>query len=188
MSRTILRIAAIVVAFFVLAALRWTTPNYALLAKPIPSDGAAGEVVKTRAFRVTGKPLMTAKVVTFRYAGRIHHPATGGLWLAVPVHIVADPQTVVIRSAVWEGPDGVRYRYSRRADDAEFSLPDRGLQPGMERDGYFFFEVPEEQVAGGTLVISEGLSPAFDGEARIRYAAAPAPVPVLDLDQLNDKR
>lgn len=183
MTRWIGRVALSLATLALLAALRWTTPGYAVITGPIPVTGHDGEA-RARAFTISLGAARIAKRVHFSRFGRSVSRDTSGLWIVVPATIAATRISTFVSSAAWEGPDRRRFSESRRVGDARAILTGKRLQPGLPVHGIFVFEVAADAVADGRLIASTSLAPQLDSEARIVPTSLDAgrPLDEVDLD------
>lgn len=150
-------------------------PTYSQRTAPIPVEGKVGERVVARALaaQVPGnRPLLVGNVlgVPGSQGGQIQHAPTEGIWLGVPVvrELILDSGEI---SQALQAEDGSRYSpvsYSFRDGDftvelngqqmelAELNLAGRKLGAGLPQQGYLYFEVPPEKLAGMHLLLFEG--------------------------------
>jgi hypothetical protein len=168
--------AAVVAAFFVLWLMRSTTPSYDELTGPIPFGAAADNIAVD-----AGKPLL-AKTIRFKATNKPIERSTDGVWLIIPIRVRAAQESARLLGAAWQAQDGKRYASSLRVEDADVSLPGKGIQPGLERKSLLVFEVPEEAARSGTLLLSEAAFPRLTAQLHIAYPELPFVVPSLSLD------
>lgn len=188
MKRAAIAVAAVIAGFVLLAAMRWSAPAYDRIVGPIATAGAPGARVATDNLSVIAGQPRLARAVRFRQQGG--PPATrdtSGVWLVVPLATSVEHTTGQVRGVTWQAADGRRYAASARLGEADAVIAGKSVQPGMERKDLAVFELPPDAVPGGTLVLSEDAFPQLTGEVRVAYpsAAPPAPIALLDLDQLD---
>jgi hypothetical protein len=182
---------AIAIAAGLLLAMQRSTPGYAELTGPIPVVGKVGDLIETRRFDVTLEAIRFARRLHFTRYGRNQERDTTGVWAVVTAKFSARNASVTVNSATWQGPTALRYSASSRVENAPGVLLGRRLEPGSSpQRGLIIFEIPADQVADATLLVSETNWPRLDSEARISLsnpATGTALVAdMLDLNRLPD--
>jgi hypothetical protein len=151
----------------VLYGLQRTTPGYGEITSPIPVAGKLGQRVDASAFAIGIVKVHLARAVTTKSVGRTRTFTTTGVWVLVEGAAEARSETLTLTSAEWLGPNGVRYALSQRLSATAGMLPSQRLEPGLPRPVLMAFEIPESQVAGGTLLIARSAFTPLDEQARI---------------------
>ena len=167
MRRLLLSVLMIALAGAILLFLQSTTPPYAMLTGPIRTDGVQGDTVTSRTFSAKVDKAVQAKTIAYRRFGKDAERDTSGAWLLIAVEMRVDQQTMPIRAATIRGASGRLYRQSRRADGAPQLLSAKMVQPGLPTTGLLVFEVPEEETADMTLLLSSQYSPQLQDEIAI---------------------
>ena len=108
-----------------------------------------------------------ARTVATRSAGRDGTFTTSGVWVLVEGTAEARSESLTLLSAEWLGPNGVRYAMSQRLSSLPGMLPGQRLEPGLPTPVLMAFEVPEGQVAGGTLLVARVAWAPLAEQARI---------------------
>jgi hypothetical protein len=174
----ILRIFAVIATAIVLATLQTTTPPYAMLTGPLRTSGAASETVAGKTFSVDVLDIAKARTIAYDQFGKAVELESSGVWIVVSAELHGFEQTMPVRAATLIGASGRLYRQSQRAGGAPNVLSAKTLQPGLPTTGLFIFELPEDETAGMTLVVSEQYDPQLQDEIVVSlgpHAAAPLP-------------
>ena len=79
---------------------------------------------------------------------------TSGVWVLLEAAAEASRESLTLTSAEWRGPSGVRYTLSQRFSTMPGMLPAERLEPGLPKPVLMAFEVPESELAGGTLLVA----------------------------------
>jgi hypothetical protein len=108
-----------------------------------------------------------ARTVTTKGVGRTQTFTSSGVWVLVEGAAEARSESLTLISAQWLGPDGVRYALSQRFSTVPGLLPSQRLEPGLPRPVLMAFELPEDQVSGGTLLIARTAWAPLEEEVRI---------------------
>jgi hypothetical protein len=95
---------------------------------------------------------------------------TSGVWVLVEGTVEARTESLTLLSAEWLGPNSVRYAMSQRLSSLPGMLPGQRLEPGLPMPVLMAFEIPEGQVAGGTLLIARSAWAPLAEQARIEMA------------------
>jgi hypothetical protein len=162
-----LRIFAVVATALVLAALQTTTPSYAILTAPIRTTGHQPETVTSTAFSLKVRDVSRAKALAYDQFGKAVALQSSGVWIVVSAELRGLQQTMPVHAATMIGASGRLYRQSQRAAAAPNNLVAKVLQPGLPTTGIFIFEMPEDETAGMTLVVSEQYDPQLQGEVAV---------------------
>lgn len=153
---TVGAIAVAGAAIVALYAMQNTQPGYGDITGPlVVARGGPKEALAARDFQVevTGyKAARRLKTVQYGKPGLL---TTGGVWVLVAVKARALARTVTLTSASWEGPSRARYHASERLPSSLGMLSSARLDPGLEREALLAFEIPESELAGGTLRIAQ---------------------------------
>ncbi|MCB5362717.1 hypothetical protein H0484_02970 [Pusillimonas sp. CC-YST705] len=137
----------------VLAALMASTPGYDDAFKPLRQTVQHGESAHGRLFSVRFVDWMTAERLAYQLYGKPTTKDTQGVFLLADFQ-VSDVRESVSLSAAWQGPSGRRYAQTARLEDAPSALKSRQFHPGIETKGRAIFELPPDEIAGGTLLVS----------------------------------
>ncbi|MDQ8730256.1 hypothetical protein [Bradyrhizobium sp. LHD-71] len=172
MTRPFAYLIAIAAAAGLLLAMQRSTPGYAELTGPIPEAGRIGDLIETRRFDVTLETVRFARRLRFTRYGRTHERDTTGVWAVVTARLAARDESVTVNGATWRGPTGLRYIASSRAENAPGALLGRRFEPGLPpQRGLMIFEIPADQIADATLLVSETNWPRLDSEAHISLSS-----------------
>ncbi|KFC69648.1 hypothetical protein FG93_03235 [Bosea sp. LC85] len=186
--RLLLQFIAILAAAGMLLGMQRSTPGYAEITGPLPASGRPGETIPARSFTLTVEKLVLAERIRYRAYGRDFERSTTGLWAVVVARLEARPESVSIGGALWRSTAGFRFEASQRVAGAPRLLTAGRIEPGLPARGILVFELPRDQAAGGTLLVSTARWPRLDSQARVSFAAdAAESADVLDLNGLANE-
>ena len=137
---------------------------------PRPVAGKLGHRLEARAFAIDIAKVQLARTVATKGAARDSTFTTSGVWVLVEGTAEARTESLTLLSAEWLGPNGVRYAMSQRLSSLPGMLPGQRLEPGLPMPVLMAFEIPEGQVAGGTLLIARSAWAPLAEQARIELA------------------
>src|SRR5690606_12756108 len=72
----------------------------------------------------------------------------------------------------WLGPSGLRYRLTQRISTFPGLITIQTLEPGLPKPVLMIFEVSEDDVFGGTLLVSRSYLTPLDEEVRMPVTSA----------------
>ena len=160
-------VGGVALAAAVLYGMQQTTPGYGEITSPRPVAGKLGHRLEARAFAVDIGKVQLARTVVSKSASRESTFTTSGVWVLVEGTAEALNESLTLLSAEWLGPNGVRYAMSQRLSSLPGMLPGQRLEPGLPTPVLMAFEIPESQVAGGTLLIARSAWAPLAEQARI---------------------
>jgi hypothetical protein len=163
-------LGGVALAVAVLYGMQRSTPGYGEITSPRPVAGKLGHRLEARAFAVDIAKVQLARTVVTKGAARDSTFATSGVWVLVEGTAEALSESLTLLSAEWLGPNGVRYAMSQRLSSLPGMLPGQRLEPGLPIPVLMAFEIPEGQVAGGTLLIARSAWAPLAEQARIELA------------------
>jgi hypothetical protein len=137
---------------------------------PRPVAGKLGHRLEARAFAIDIAKVQLARTVAAKGAARDSTFTTSGVWVLVEGTAEARTESLTLLSAEWLGPNGVRYAMTQRLSSVPGMLPGQRLEPGLPTPVLMAFEIPEGQVAGGTLLIARSAWAPLAEQARIEMA------------------
>ena len=167
MSALLKGLGGVALAGVVLYAMQQSTPGYGEITSPRPVAGKLGHRLAARAFAVEIARVQLARTVSTRGASRDSTFTTSGVWVVVEGTAEALTESLALLSAEWLGPNGVRYAMSPRLSLLPGMLPGQRLEPGLPMPILMAFEIPEGQVAGGTLLVARSAWAPLAEQARI---------------------
>jgi len=156
-----------VLATAVLYGMQRTTPGYGDITSPRPVVGTFGHRLEARAFAIDIAKVQLARTITTKGASRDSTFTTSGVWVLVEGTAEALSESLTLLSAEWLGSNGVRYAMTQRLSSQPGMLPGQRLEPGLPTPVLMAFEIPEGQVAGGTLLIARSAWAPLAEQARI---------------------
>jgi hypothetical protein len=159
--------AAVIFAAAILYAMQRTTPLYSDITSPVPVAGEQGERIDTRAFALGVGDVHLARIVKTERFGRTRTYTTSGVWVLLEAAAEASRESLTLTSAEWRGPSGVRYALSQRFSTMPGMLPAERLEPGLPKPVLMAFEVPESELAGGTLLVAPSAFTPLAEEAQV---------------------
>ena len=167
MSAFLKGLLGVALAAAVLYGMRRTAPGYGEITSPRPVAGQLGHRLEARAFAIDIAKVQLARSVVTKGASRDASFTTSGVWVLVEGTAEALSESLTLLSAEWLGPNGVRYAMSQRLSSLPGMLPGQRLEPGLPTPVLMAFEIPEGQVAGGTLLIARSAWAPLAEQARI---------------------
>lgn len=175
-------IVALTAAAAVLYGLQQTRPGYADITRPLAVTGVAGERLSGREFTVQVTNARLAKRLQVTAYGQSRILTTSGVWLIVNLKAEARNKTVAITAASWRGPTGIQFDASQRLSTFPSLISGQRLEPGIEKSGQVFLEIPPDQLDGGVLLIARGPFIPLDSEITVDLGSLPASVEEISLD------
>jgi len=163
-------LGGVALAAAVLYGMQRTTPGYSEITAPRPVAGKLGHRLEARAFAIDIAKVQLARTVAAKGAARNSTFTTSGVWVLVEGTAEAKTESLTLLSAEWLGPNGVRYAMTQRLSSVPGMLPGQRLEPGLPTPVLMAFEIPEGQVAGGTLLIARSAWAPLAEQARIEMA------------------
>ncbi|WP_299844689.1 hypothetical protein [uncultured Paracoccus sp.] len=169
-------------AAVLLAGMMLTNPDYNSAVRPFETRVPPGETGQTRLIGGRIEGWRTADRISFPAFGSLRQRDTQAMFLIVDLKLFGTTDSTMLRAG-WIGASGRRYDTTARISGAFLQIQDLWLQPGLESKAIAIFELPEDEIAGGALMLSDRIDAPLDG--RLRLAApvdAPSHVDHLELD------
>ena len=170
MSAFLKGLGGVVLAAAVLYGIHRTTPGYGDITSPRPVVGTLGHRLEARAFAIDIAKVQLSRTVATKGAVRDGSFTTTGVWVLVEGTAEALSESLTLLSAEWLGSNGVRYAMTQRLSSQPGMLPGQRLEPGLPTPVLMAFEIPEGQVAGGTLLVARSAWAPLAEQARIEMA------------------
>ena len=170
MSAFLKGLGGVALAAAVLYGMQRTTPGYGDITAPRPVSGTLGHRVEGHSFAIDITKVQLARTVVTKGVARDATFTTSGVWVLVEGTAEALNESLTLLSAEWLGPNGVRYAMSQRLSSLPGMMPGQRLEPGLPTPVLMAFEIPEGQVAGGTLLIARSAWAPLAEQARIDMA------------------
>ncbi|HTV69876.1 MAG TPA: hypothetical protein VMF90_15185 [Rhizobiaceae bacterium] len=167
MTGAIRTIVAVLAAAAALYAMQRTTPVYSEITSPVRTNGQQGKRVETRNFAIGIAKVHLARSIDAPKSGRPHSYTTSGVWVIVEAAVQATNESLSLTAAEWLGPDGTRYSMSQRLSTLPGTPGTEQLEPGVPRPMLMIFEVPESQLSGATLLVSQSAYTPLSEEAAV---------------------
>lgn len=158
-----------------LALMLATLPDYASTIRPFVIDAGTNGKAEGRLFDARFTGWQIAKKLAFEQSGEQVERDTAERFLIGEVEVTGKAKST-LAEAVWQGASGRKYAATKRASNAPRSLDTNWLQPGLTDKRRVVFELPEDEISGGKLILSSGGSQAFDSALHL---APPATMPSL---------
>lgn len=178
MSGRLKGLAAVLFAAVVLYAMQHTTPFYSEIISQVPISGRLGERVDARDFALVAGRVNLARALETESYGNTKTYTTSGVWVLVEAVAEAKRESMALTSAEWIGPSGVRYGLSQRLSNVPGMVQTANFEPGLAMPFLMAFEVPENELSGGTLLVSRSLLMPLAEQVRM-------PVPDLPADRIR---
>lgn len=152
---TIANIAAVLLALTALYGMQHSTPSYSEILSPVAVPAAQGKPARTGRFVFAVAKVHSARELVVPSLGEPRTYTTSGKWLVIEAAAKAQEQSVSLTSAEWRGPSGLRFAMSGRIGGSIGLLGSERLEPGIPRPVLLVFELPEDQIESGTLLVAE---------------------------------
>ena len=149
----------------ILGALMNTTPTYDDVFKPMRSTSQSGKTAQGRLYAARLANWQTADHISFNRYGTHLTRDTDGIFLVVDIDI-QDVQESLRLSASWLGRSGRRYEQTTRVDSAT-TLNVRQFHPGLQDQGRAVFELPPDEIEGGSLLLARPGPNLLDSELEL---------------------
>ncbi|KXF74683.1 hypothetical protein ATN84_22575 [Paramesorhizobium deserti] len=175
-------IAIVLVGGALLGVMMQTAPDYNSVVQPFRSHLATGETGEARSFRARFTGARLAERIAFRRFGRDLVRDTDGVFLIAEIEAEATVASQQI-GATWRGASGRDYALSRRAQGIPTGLDSRWFQPGLTDRAIAVFELPEDEIAGGEMVLTNSFNAVFD--SALHLAPPPLPADKLPLVRID---
>jgi len=146
-------ILPVLLGICILGAMMTTTPGFDRAFRPLRTTAPNGEVAQGRLHAAQLAGWQTADRITFDVYGKPVTRDTQGVFLIVDIDIL-DVSTSIRLSATWRGRSGRLYTQTSRADGAPGTLDVRQFHPGLNDKGRAVFELPKDEIEGGTLLLT----------------------------------
>ncbi|WP_353194878.1 hypothetical protein [Pusillimonas noertemannii] len=143
----------IVLGACALGAMMATTPDFNSVFRPLRTTAPNGAAAHGRLLAVRFADWQTAQQLSFERYGATVMRDTQGVFLVVEFDI-SDVRESVRLAAAWQGRSGRRYDQTKRVDDAPSTVDTRQFHPGLEDRGRAVFELPPDEIEGGTLLLA----------------------------------
>lgn len=162
----------LVLAAAVLYGMQHSRPFYSDITSPVAISGEMKERVAASSFALTLDTVRVARELQIETFGKSKPYSTSGVWVIVVGKAEALRETLALTAAEWLGTEGLHYDLTDRIPATIEMLPGNSFQPGIPRRALIVFEMPEDAVEAGTVVVAPSkLSPLGD-EIRISTANA----------------
>jgi len=120
--------------------------------------------VSAASFSVRVDRVEEARRIAFTQFGRTIELESSGVWILVSAEVRASRTTMQVPATTLIGASGRLYLELQRAGDAPAILSAKTVQPGLPTNGVIVFELPEDEVRGLQLVLSEQYDPQLKDE------------------------
>lgn len=149
-------------AVVLLGAMMLTNPDYNSAIRPFVTTVKPGETGETR--------LISGRFGNWRSADRIQFSSYGtemirdtdGIFLVADFVLSGTSESTML-SATWLGASKRRYRATSRISDVPGQIDQLWLQPGLDSKTFAIFELPPDEIEGGSALLSLRLDPPLDG-------------------------
>ena len=137
----------------ILGILMTTTPSFDSVFQPIRNTVPGGALAQGRLYDARFIGWQTADQLSFDRYGTTITRGTQGIFLIVDAAILNAHESLRL-AATWQGRSGRYYAQTTRADDAPSTLNTRQFHPGLDDQARAVFELPRDEIAGGTLLLT----------------------------------
>lgn len=178
---------AVLAAAVVLYGLQTTRPHYSKITSPIVSAGGIRQPVEASIFAFSVDSVRVARTLNVETFGTTKERTSSGVWVVVEAEAEAKFETMSLTSGEWMSRKGIRYGMSDRVPATIEMMGGDAYQPGLPRRVLLVFEVPEDAVAGGTVVVTPTKLYPLADEVRVATDATDAAIePAITLRR-NDE-
>jgi len=163
-------IAPVLLGACALGAMLMTAPDFNSVFKPFRIEAPSGAVAQGRLHAARFNGWHTADRLSFKRYGTPITRDTEGVFLLVSVDILDVRESVRLK-ATWQGRSGRRYVQTERAEGTPFTLDARQFHPGLDDRGTAVFELPQDEIQGGQLLLARNGLNVLDSELALAPAA-----------------
>lgn len=156
----------------ILGGLMTTLPSYDSSFRPIAVQADANGIGQGRLFAAELTGLTSASGISYRKGSTDTVRDTSATFLVAELSVTARQKSLQVE-AVWLGATGRRYRQSARVEDAPRTLPAVWFQPGLHDTTRAVFELPDDEIAGGQLVLTARGNDILDSAVHLPAPATP---------------
>ncbi len=161
-----------VIAAGLLAGMLLTNPDYNRAVSPFITHVASGQNGATRLVSGRFEGWRTADRIEFSDLGKPVIRDTQGVFLMADLRL-SGQMTSALMSATWVGASKRRYETTRRVQGLPRQIDQQFLQPGLESRTLAVFELPPDEIAGGSLLLSAPYDPPLEGSLMLAPPATP---------------
>jgi hypothetical protein len=180
MSR-IANLAAIALGGAMLGTMMNTLPDYDSSFQPFAVDADGNDVGRGRLFTAELIGLRSAGAISYERYGKNVVRDTAATFLVAELAISAREESRQVE-AIWLGATGRQYNQSARLENVPHSLSQARFEPGLTDRPLAIFELPEDEIVGGRLVLMARGSMRMDSAVHfVSPASAPERQAVLRL-------
>lgn len=172
MIQAVRLVIAALIAAAVLYGLQHTRPLYSQITSPIVVSGAMKEKVDASAFSLSLDSVRVTRTLSAETFGTTKPYTTSGVWVVAEGRADAKLETLGLTSGEWLSRAGIRYALTDRIPASIDMMPGDVIQPGLPRRILLIFEVPENAVVGGSVVVARTKLYPLDNEVRVATKAS----------------
>ncbi len=170
-------LAAIAVTAALLYGMQSTTPYYSDIVSYAEVRGKQGKRVETSSFATAVVRVHLARELVVGTGFLQDQTLTSsGVWVVVEGAAEAVRESLLLSAATWLSRDGARYQMSSRFVSTPGAPGTEQLEPGIPRPVLMVFEVPEDQLAGASLIVHPTSAQPLGEEARIEIDDMPSTI------------
>ena len=175
-------IAVVLLGAAALGGMMNTVPDYNSSFQPFSIFADQDGIGKGRQFTAELTGLKSAKVISYAQFGQEVSRDSSATFLIAELSITGQTESRQLE-AIWLGATGRQYSQSARLEDAPRNLSSARFEPGLTDRTIAVFEMPEDEIVGGRLVLAPRASMVMDGAVYFAEAeAAPANHEMLRLE------
>jgi hypothetical protein len=154
MIRPIRSLLALLFAAAALYGLQHTRPLYANITSPIVSSGGMKQRIEASTFALSLDSIRVARSLNIETFGKTKPYTSSGVWIVVEGEAESRFETMSLTSGEWMSRRGIRYVMTDRIPATIEMMAGDSYQPGLPRRTLLVFEVPQDAVADGTVVVT----------------------------------
>jgi hypothetical protein len=187
MMRLARAILFILFAAAILYGLQQTRPLYSQITSPIIASGHMHERVDASTFALSIDTVRVARNLAVETFGKTKPFTTSGVWIVAEGNAGTKFETEGLTSGEWLSRSGIRYALTDRLPPTIEMMPGKAFQPGLPRRILLVFEVPEDSVTGGTVVVTPTKLYPLNDEIRIVTDASEKKIEAAIVIRRNDR-
>ena len=161
---------ALLAGALLLAGMLSTNPDYNRAVQPFVAEVPPGARGETRLIEASFTGWRTADQIRFPRFGSEITRTTSGIFLIVELELSGTSRSTQA-NAVWIGTSERRYSASKRVTGMTRHLDETWLQPGLAVSGLAVFELPPDEIEGGSLLLTLPSDPPLEGTLRLQPPA-----------------
>lgn len=145
--------AVVLLGAAALGAMMNTVPDYNSSFQPFSVSADQDGIGRGRQFTAELTGMTTASLISYTQYGQDVSRDTSATFLVVNLKVTGRSESRQLE-AIWLGATGRQYSQSARLEDAPRDLSSARFEPGLTDRTVAVFEMPEDEIPGGQLVLA----------------------------------